>query len=144
MSEQYTASAIISFCADWEKQAEHFYKTLAERFPVHAAKFGVMAGECAKHKTLVQRTYQETVSDILETGYAFNDFNPSDYLVDLAVPEGMQLAQAIAQAITLEEKAIAFYQEVARRSQSLLATIPRAFTKVAAKRTERLAQLRSL
>ncbi len=144
MSEQYTASAIISFCADWEDQTARFYETLAERFSEQAARFRVMAGECVKHKALVQRTYQETVSDILETGYAFNDFNPSGYLVDLAVPEGMQLAQAVAQAVLLEVKAIAFYQEVARRSQSLLATIPRAFTKVAAKRTERLAQLRAL
>ena len=144
MSEQHTASAIISFCADWEDQAARFYEALAGRFPEQAARFKAMAGECAKNKALVQRTYQETVSDILETGYAFTDFVPTDYLVDLTIPENISLEQAIAQAMNLEEKAASFYQEVARRSQSLWATIPRAFTKVAAKHREKLAQLRTM
>jgi len=144
MSEQHTASAIISFCADWEDQAARFYEVIAERFPEQADRFKAMAGECAKNKALVQRTYQETVSDILETGYAFSDFEPDDYLVDLTIPGNISLEQAIAQAMNLEEKAAAFYQEVARRSQSLLATIPRAFTKAAVKHKERLAQLRNM
>lgn len=144
MSEQITASAIISFCGEWEDEAARFYGQLAQRFPDQGAVFSTMAKDCAKHKALVVRTYQETVSDVLETGYAFTDLKPDDYLVDLTVSDNMTLAQGIACAIQLEEKAIAFYQEVTRRSQSLLATIPRAFSKVAAKRGERLAQLRAL
>jgi rubrerythrin len=144
MSEQITASAIISFCGEWEDAANRFYEQLAQRFIIHGALFNTMAKDCAKHKALVLRTYQETVSDILETGYAFTDLKPGDYLVDLTVSENMTLAQGITCAIHLEEKAIAFYQEVTRRSQSLLATIPRAFSKVAAKRSERLALLRTL
>jgi rubrerythrin len=144
MSEQITASAIISFCGEWEDAAASFYEQLAQRFVSQSALFTNMARDCAKHKALVLRTYQETVSDILETGYAFTDLKPGDYLVDLTIADGMTLAQAIARAILLEEKAVAFYQEVTRRSQALLATIPRAFSKVAAKRGERLAQLRAL
>jgi hypothetical protein len=47
-------------------------------------------------------------------------------------------------AIDLEEKATAFYQEVAERSQSLLATIPAAFKRVAKKRTVRKHQWEAL
>jgi rubrerythrin len=144
MSEQITASAIISFCGEWEDAAARFYEQLAQRFVSQGLIFSAMAKDCAKHKALVLRTYQETVSDILETGYAFTDLKPGDYLVDLTVSDNMTLAQGITCAILLEEKAVAFYQEVTRRSQSLLATIPRAFSKVAAKRSERLALLRSL
>jgi rubrerythrin len=144
MDEQITASAIISFCGEWEDEAVRFYEQLAQRFEAQQTRFDAFAKECARHKALVLRTYQETVSDILETGYAFTDLEPRDYLVDLAISEGMTLAQAINQAIVLEEQAVAFYQEVTRRSQSLLATIPRAFSKVAGKRNERLTQLRTL
>lgn len=144
MSEQTTASAIISFCTNWEDEAARFYQELAGRFPEQAERFSAMADACAKHKALVQRTYQETVSDILETGYAFNGFQPSTYLVDLTLAPDATLDQAAALAIRLEEQAVAFYQEVSRRGQSLLATIPRAFNKVASKRSERLAQLRAM
>ncbi|MHB9032262.1 MAG: ferritin family protein [Anaerolineae bacterium] len=144
MDEQITASAVISFCADWEDQAARFYETLAQRFPEHAGLFKTMANDCIKHKNLVQRTYQETVSDILETGYAFTDFKPQGYLVSLDNAQSESLAQAKVQAIALESSAVDFYQEVARRSKSLLATIPHAFLKVAAKRQERLAALRNL
>jgi rubrerythrin len=144
MDEQITASAIISFCGEWEDEAAQFYEQLAQRFTDHGATFSAMAKECARHKTLVLRTYQETVSDILETGYAFTDLKPEDYLVDLTLSESATLSQGLACAILLEERAISFYQEVTRRSQSLLATIPRAFSKVAIKRSERLAQLQTL
>ena len=144
MSEQITASAIISFCGEWEDEAARFYEQLAQRFEPQGAIFSTMAKECAKHKALVLRTYQETVSDILETGYAFTDLKPGDYLVDLTLADGVTLVEATARAIQLEEQAVAFYQEVTRRSQSLLATIPRAFSKVATKRGERLSQLRAL
>jgi rubrerythrin len=144
MSEQITASAVISFCSEWEDQAARFYQTLAEHFAAQAQVFNAMASECAKHKALVQRTYQETVSDILETGYAFTDLKPSEYQSDLTVAADTTLTQAVAQAIALETNAVAFYMEVTRRSEGLLATIPRAFTKVASKRAERLQKLRAL
>ena len=47
-------------------------------------------------------------------------------------------------AIGLEEKANEFYLDVAERSQSLLATIPRAFRRVAKKRNGRRLKLQSL
>lgn len=144
MSEQITASAVISFCSDWEDAAARFYQTLSTCFDGQAQLFGAMAAECVKHKALIQRTYQETVSDILETGYAFTDLKPADYEVNLTVTSETTLDEALAQAAALETSAVAFYQEVAKRSQGLLATIPRAFSKVAAKRAERLAKLRSL
>ena len=50
MSEQITASAIISFCGEWEEEASRFYEQLAQRFEPQGAIFSTMAKECAKHK----------------------------------------------------------------------------------------------
>ena len=54
------------------------------------------------------------------------------------------LGGAVALAIALEETAIAFYQDVAEASESLLATIPRAFKRVARTRRRRKDKLQAL
>ena len=62
------------------------------------------------------------------------------------MPNGLRLslAEALGMAIGLEEKAVAFYEEVAERSQSLLATIPGAFRRVAKRRRRRKAALEAM
>jgi hypothetical protein len=50
----------------------------------------------------------------------------------------------VGQALALEETAIAFYQAVATSSESLLATIPRAFRRVAKIRRRRREKLETL
>jgi NAD(P)-dependent dehydrogenase (short-subunit alcohol dehydrogenase family) len=149
MGEQpITAAAIISFSTDLEARSAAFYRALAERFAAHGATWAGFADDCDKSSTTVTRTYQETVTDALETGYSFEGIALSDYAADADLPAdlpaGIGLPQAIAQAIALEEKAIAFYQDVAEASESLLATIPRAFRRVARTRRRRLEQLRAL
>ena len=144
MSEQITASAVISFCSDWEDAAARFYQTLSTCFDGQAQLFGAMAAECVKHKALIQRTYQETVTDALETGYSFEGLNLQEYVVDLSLAPDADLNAAIDVAVALEKRAIAFYEDVARRSQSLLATIPRAFERVAQRRSERLSELEAM
>jgi NAD(P)-dependent dehydrogenase (short-subunit alcohol dehydrogenase family) len=145
MSEQQiTAAAIISFSTGLEARSEAFYQALAERFAAHGATWAGFADDCDKSSTTVTRTYQETVTDALETGFSFEGIALSDYAADADLPEGIGLPQAIGQAIALEEKAIAFYQDVAEASESLLATIPRAFRRVARTRRRRLDQLQAL
>jgi rubrerythrin len=90
------------------------------------------------------RTYQETITDALETGFSFAGLSLSTYEVDVELPHGIELDQALAKAIALEERAIAFYQAVAERSEPLLATIPRAFRRVARTRRRRLEKLAAL
>ena len=139
-----TAATIIRFCTDLEARSEAFYEALAERFPEQGATFGRMARDCAKSSTQVTRTYQETVTDALETGFSFAGISLADYEVDAELPAEADLPQAVGQALVLEETAIAFYQAVAESSESLLATIPRAFRRVAKTRRRRREKLETI
>ena len=138
-----TASAIISFSTELEARSEAFYQALAARFPEQGTAFRSMAQECAKSSTQVRRTYQETITDALEAGYSFAGLALGDYRVDTALPAGIDLPAALARALVLEERAAAFYQDVAERSESLLATIPRAFRRAARTRRRRQSILES-
>ena len=139
-----TAATIIRFCTDLEAGSEGFYTTLAERFPEQAALFSRMAKDCTKSGTQITRTYQETVTDALETGFSFAGISTADYEVDAELPADADLPQAVGQALALEETAIAFYEAVAASSESLLATIPRAFRRVAKTRRRRRDKLESI
>jgi len=144
MTEQITASAIISFCERLQDESARFYDELATRFPDHRPAFQGYARRCERNKTQIVRTYQETVTDALETGYSFDGLDLKEHTVDLTLPEGVDLVEALDTALELEEMAIAFYEEVAERSESLLATIPRAFQRVAKRRRQRQAELEEL
>jgi rubrerythrin len=139
-----TAATIISFCTDLEARSLAFYEALAARFPEQSQAFQRMAKDCQKSSTQVTRTYQETVTDALETGFSFASISLADYETDTELPAGADLPQAVGQALAMEETAIAFYQAVAESSESLLATIPRAFRRVAKTRRRRRDQLESM
>jgi hypothetical protein len=106
--------------------------------------FTALADDNKKNAKLVTITYQETISDALETGFSFQGLKPNEYEFDTAVKENTSYDDALMMAIRLEDKASAFYLDLAERSQSLLATIPRAFRKVANKRKDRKLKLASL
>ena len=139
-----TASAIISFSQGLENQTEAFYSQLAVRFSEHATSFERYAQECAKSRTLITRTYQETISDALEAGFAFEAVRLADHDLDWSLPEDTELPAAIDLAMRLEGRAIAFYEAVAQSSESLLATIPRAFRRAAKTRERRRSKLQGL
>lgn len=139
-----TASAIMTYTADLEDRSAALYGELSARYPEQAKLFSRCAKDCAKHQTQLVRTYQETVTDALETGFSFEGIVLRDYAVETALPGGSDLAADLAVAVALEEQAIAFYEIVAERSASLLATIPRAFLRVAKKRQQRLDALKEL
>ena len=139
-----TASAIISFTQALEDRSAMFYEELAERFPEHQETFERFAKDCGKHKVQITRTYQETITDALEAGFSFVGLKMEDYEVDLTLAESPNLVEALKAAIGLEEQAIAFYEKVADLSESLLATIPRAFRRVAKRRARCKSALASL
>ena len=139
-----TAAAIISFCEELEDRSSAFYADLAERWAENEETFQTFSKDGGKNKTWVVRTYQETISDALEASYAFEGIDLGDYAAETALAEGAGYADALRTAIALEEKACAFYLDVAQRSESLLATIPGAFKRVAKKRGKRRAKLESL
>jgi hypothetical protein len=139
-----TASAVVSFSDRLEDDSSKFYERLADSYPVQKELFLLFAREAKKNKILVTRTYQETVTDALETGYSFKGLVLSDFLPHISWQEGMSLLQALETATTLEKKATEFYLDIAERSRTLLSTIPSAFKKIAENRKSRLAKLEAL
>ncbi len=139
-----TASAVISFSQELEDSSSRFYQDLGVRFTECRDAFLGFARDGSKNELLITRTYQETISDALETGFSFQGLRLEDHLVELTLPIDISLAEALGMAIDLEEKAVAFYEEVAERSQSLLATIPGAFRRVAKRRRRRKAALEAM
>jgi rubrerythrin len=139
-----TTSSVISFSESLEDRSAALYKDLAEAFPQERDMFLSMAEDCEKVKTSVVRTYRETVSDALETGFSFEGLDLSDYDVDVALEEDVAYEEALRMAIALEERASDFYRDVGGRSRSLLATISMAFSSAARKRKRRRQRLQSL
>lgn len=142
LSEQTTCSAIISFAEKLESNSSKFYEELAEKSEENKEIFLAFAKEGRKNKVLVTRTYQETITDALEA--CFIQIDLSNYLAETTLKEDMSYLDALKMAIELEEKASKFYFDAAEQSKSLLATIPRAFRKVAERRNNRKPKLKSL
>jgi rubrerythrin len=137
-----TCSAIVSFAEKLETNSSKFYEKLAEKYKEGKETFLAFAKESRKNNVLVTRTYQETITDALEA--CFIQVNLNDYSVEPTAKESMKYLDALKMAIKLEEKASEFYSDIAERSESLLATIPRAFRKVAGKRNKQKLKLKSL
>ena len=139
-----TASAIMSFSQELERRLTVTYEELAQRFPDHSGLFHGFARSCKKSGMQVIRTYQETVSDALETGYSFAGISLEDYQLEYDLAESLSLDEAAEKAQALEAAASAFYSDVAEASESLLATIPRAFKRAARTHRQRREALLAL
>jgi rubrerythrin len=139
-----TTAAIIRFTEELEDRSSAFYEELTERWPEHKEPFQTYSRDSGKNKGWVIRTYQETISDALEANFCFEGLNLDDYVVRTTLAENTSYADALKRAIALEGMTCAFYREVAKRSESLLATIPMAFKRVAKKRGKRKVILESL
>jgi len=139
-----TASAVISFAERLEDRSAAFYRDLAERFPQETEVFLSLAKGCEKTKSLVIQTYRETVSDALETGYSFEGLDLADYEIEETLLEDIDYGEALKKATALEGKAADFYQDVAKRSRSLLATIAVSFNNAAKRRKKHKQKLESL
>lgn len=137
-----TAAAVISFAEKLEDDSATFYLGLAERFA--EKRFQGFASDSRKNKVQIVRTYQETVTDALETGFAFKGLDLEAFAANTELEAGITYQQALEQAVALEERAIQFHLDIAERGRSLLATIPGAFKRVAKKRARRKAELESL
>lgn len=142
MSElSITTAAIIRFSEALQDKSSAFYTELAERWPDEQDAFLTFARDGAKNKTLIVRTYQETISDALEASYSFAGLRLAEHEIETTLPAGAGYPDALEAAIALEETACGFYVEVAERSESLLATIPRAFRRVVKNREKRKTRL---
>jgi hypothetical protein len=139
-----TAAVVVSLSGRIEDGSAAFYEELAKRFPQHSDLFAGYARDCAASKLTIERTYQETITDALEAGYAFEGLVIDESISTPQLAAGAGLAEALATAEALEERAAAFYLDVADRSQALLATIPGAFRRVVKTRARRKVALAAL
>ena len=91
----------------------------------------------------VQRAYQSVITDAIEGCFAFQ-LESDEFVINTDLPNNADLAEAIQQALAIEEKMIEFYTTAADQSMALMADIPRNFKIIARKRGNRLDQLKAL
>lgn len=139
-----TASAIVNFAEKLEEYSSKLYEALAQIYVERKETFLSFAEESKKNKLLISRTYQETVSDALEACFSFEGLNLNNYAFETTSRKGDNCSNALEAAIDLEKKACKFYLDITVASKGLLATIPRAFNKVAERRNKRRVELRTI
>jgi rubrerythrin len=134
----------MSFAEKLEDDSAAFYAELAERFGAGRTKFLDFAKRSKRNKTHLVRTYQETISDALEASFSFEGLELAEVDFEAALAKSADFKEALEVALEIEEKASDLYDEIAAQAQSLLATIPRAFVRVAKKRRARQGVLRGM
>ena len=138
-----TCSEGISFGRELEEATAAFYEELARRFPAHAEKFQGYAAVNTKNVSNVQRTYFGVITDGIEGCFAFN-IEPEEYVIDVDLPEGIGEGDALAKALAVEETMVRFYTDAGEQGKGLTADVARAFSMIARKRGDRIAELKSL
>jgi hypothetical protein len=87
--------------------------------------------------------YQSVITDAIEGCYAF-DLDTSNYNLDTALEDNVNLKQALLKALSIEQKIFSFYDLGAEQSGPLLADVPRNFRMIMKKRSGRIETLKSL
>jgi predicted transcriptional regulator len=139
-----TASAMITFSEKLEDETSDFYRSLIEKFGRNEEIFQSFIKDSKRDKTLLIRTYQETISDALEACFSFEGLKIRDYRIDTKLGNNINHSDSLKKAIYLEEVASKFYSDVAEKSDSLLATIPRVLKKIADRRKKRIQKIKLL
>ena len=138
-----TASATISFAKKLEGESAKFYEELSQRYAEGTDVFLSFAKENGKNAVQIERTYYGVITDAIEGCFAF-DIEPDAYMIETTLAEGLNYADVLGKVIEIEEKIGQFYSDAAEQSKSLMADVPRVFIKMAQKRGDRVAKLRSL
>ena len=118
-----------------------FYEALAKKYPADAETFLAFAGQNKKNVEQIDRAYYGVITDALEGGYALN-LEADGYALKTDIPA--KIAEALKQALAIEEKTIDFYIKAAEQSRALMADVPRNFLLIAKKREARKAKLQEL
>jgi len=132
------------YVEELEDASAAFYEKLAQKFAQGQDAFLGFAKESKKNKTHLVRTYQETISDALEAMFSFEGLTLPDHDFDAALAEDIDFREAVEMAVEIEEKTSKLYVQIAEQAQSLLATIPRAFSRVAKTRRAREETLQAM
>jgi rubrerythrin len=138
-----TCSGAISLSKEIENQAAKFYQELSQRFEKDKDLFIAFATENGKFVKQIERAYYGVITDAIEGCFAFN-LNPEEYQLNTTLPAKMSYSEAVGAALNVEEKILNFYHVAAEQSKNLMADVPRSFTLVAKKRSERIPKLKAL
>jgi len=138
-----TCSEGISFAKKLENESAKFYEDLSKRYAKDEDIWLSFAKENRKNVIQIERAYYGVITDAIEGCFAFN-IDIGNYTLETDIPEEISYADALNRAVEIEEKIIRFYSDAAEQSKSLMADVPRAFTMVAKKMSNRIPKLRSL
>ena len=137
-----TSASVISFAKQLEADSAGFYEKMAERYPEAAELFLTFSEENNKYATMIQRTYYGVITDAIEGCFAFC-VETNKYTFEKEPAKDIGYADALNQAIDMEQKLISFYTDAAEQSKPFMADIPRTFLIVAKKRKNREDKLRT-
>ena len=138
-----TASSVISFARALEEDSAKFYQELAQRYPQNEDIFLAIVKENKKYVVQTERTYYGVISDALEGCFAF-ELDSEKYAMEIVLTDSTEQADAVSEALKIEETIAQFYTDAADQSESLMADVPRTFKLIVKKRGERAAKLESL
>lgn len=138
-----TASETLSFLRELEEQGAGLFETIAQKYSKDQELWNTFAKENRKYASQIQMAYQSVITDAIEGCFAF-DLESNDHTLDTELPGNAGYGDAVAKAVAVEEKLLAFYHAAADQSMPLLADVPRNMKIVARKRTARLERLKSL
>jgi len=139
-----TASEAVSFSKKLENESAEFYENLAQRYVEGKETFLSFAKENGKNVVQVERAYYGVITDAIEGCYSFAGIDTDNYSIETALPEGTGYSNALSMAIAVEEKIVKYYLDAAKVSKSLMADLPQAFERIAKKRSDRIAKIKSL
>ena len=140
--ELSTASAAVRFAKLLEDESRDLYERISERYPEWQSALAPYIRENTRNVGSIDRAYIGVVSDALDTQFAFEGVDTDDYRVITDLPDLPD--DVIAGLVANEETIIAFYHAAAASSRDLLADVPRAFDRIASKRSRRAEALRAL
>jgi rubrerythrin len=138
-----TSASVISFAKQLEEDSAGFYEKMAEIYPKSAELFRTFAKENSKYSTMIQRAYYGVITDAIEGCFAFS-VETDKYTFEREPGKESGYADALKQAIDMEQKIISFYNDGAEQSKAFMADVPRTFLIVAKKRKAREDKLRTL
>jgi hypothetical protein len=139
-----TTSSVISYLQDLENYSEKFYSELTDRFPEYSTLFARFATESKANGLLISRTYQETVTDALETAFSFEGLDLEDALPRDTLNGNANLSRFVEESLNLERTASELYADVAKRSLGHLSTIQNVLLSIGNKRKSRITKLEEL
>jgi len=136
-----TSASVISFAKQLEVDSAGFYDKMAERYPEAAELFLAFSKENNKYAMMIQRAYYEVITDAIEGCFAFS-VETDKYTFERELAKEIGYANALNQAIDVEQKLISFYVDAAEQSKAFMADVPRTFLIIAKKRKAREDKLR--